>query len=323
MIDWLSERYLDLVLNYRILLGNPTQCGTVELLRLFSLTLLVVLGLRIALHTVVFYGLRRRFPRYDGGSHPRLIAIYHALAKRMGLRRTPALHRFFDRRPLVFTIGSLSPSIFIAPALVEHLPEEELRAVLVHELTHIKRHDGVLLWLMELLFLSIPLLIVQVAALSFIFSVQGSALALLGALTAAFLFRSILLRSVVHLRELSCDDLSVDMLRDPLLLASSLISVCQLGRNYPPHRWTHALAFTKNFSARRGGVERRVRRLVNYRRPRFKFVAGRVLRFAFAVLVVVSIGFVIRVQATHDDLDKEIRDRAPSVVRINVCDQAN
>ena len=320
MIDWLTERYLELVLNYKVLLGNPTQCGTVEALRLFSFTLLAVFGVRLMLHVLVYYGLRRRFPRYDEASHPRLWRIYRGLVTEMGLAHTPALHRFFDRRPLVFTIGSLRPSIFLAPALVTKLPADELKAVLVHELTHVKRRDGYLLWLLEVLFLSIPLLIIQVAALGFIFSVQGSAYALLGALAAVFLFRAMIFRWVVYLRELSCDDLSVDMLRDPLLLASSLISVFRLGRSYPKHRWTHALAFTKNFAAPRAGVERRVRRLANYRRPQVKFLAGRILGVAAAAFILVSIGFVIRVHATHDDLDRELWNRAPKAIDVVACE---
>jgi hypothetical protein len=40
MFEWLSEQYLKLIANYKILLANPTHCSTVDLLRLFTFTLL-------------------------------------------------------------------------------------------------------------------------------------------------------------------------------------------------------------------------------------------------------------------------------------------
>ncbi len=54
MFEWLSEQYIKLILNYQILLGNPSGCGAVELLRLFTFTLLVVFALKLALHLIVF-----------------------------------------------------------------------------------------------------------------------------------------------------------------------------------------------------------------------------------------------------------------------------
>ena len=155
---------------------------TVELLRLYTLTLLAVFAVRLLVHIVILHRLRRRYPVCETENHPQLRRLLDGLARRMKLRRLPAIHRFPDERPLVFAIGSWRPSIFLAPMLVDRLRPEELEAVLAHELTHVKRGDSYLLWLLEIVFFSIPLLIVQVFALSFIFSVANSVYALLGAL---------------------------------------------------------------------------------------------------------------------------------------------
>ncbi len=58
MFEWLSEQYIKLILNYKILLGNPSGCGTVELLRLFTFTLLVIFVLKLFVHLIIFQHLK-------------------------------------------------------------------------------------------------------------------------------------------------------------------------------------------------------------------------------------------------------------------------
>ena len=251
MFEWLSEQYIKLILNYKILLGNPSGCGTVELLRLFTFTLLTIFVLKLFAHLIIFHHLKRKFPRFSEDAHGPIFHLIKEAAKKVKLRTLPPLYQFSNERPLIFTIGSLKPAIFLAPQMVEKLEEPELEAALIHELTHIKRRDNLLIWFLEIFFLSMPLLIIQIFAISFIFSVQNSVYAILGALAVPMAFKVFLWQRILYLRELSCDDLSVDKIRDPLILAASLTNVWRLGKELPRYRWQKGLAWTRPLVASR------------------------------------------------------------------------
>ncbi len=302
MFEWLSEQYLKLIANYKILLGNPTQCDTVALLRLFTLTLFAIFLIKLVVHLIIFYRLRRRLPRYLEEKHPRLFSAYREAAQKVKLWRRPHLYEFSNERPLVFTIGSLKPAIFMASATVEKLAPEELEAVLVHELTHIKRHDNLLIWLWEIFFVAIPVLIVQIFAISFIFSIQNSVYAILGTLIFITMFKAFLWRRILFLRELSCDDLAVDAIKDPLILASSLINVWRLEKTLPEHRWRSGFAFAQTLLPAYSTLEIRAQRLVTYRRPWFKFFLGKAGRVVAIALVIFSAAFLWRFNSIHNNL---------------------
>ena len=294
MFEWLSEQYIKLLLNYQILLGNPSGCGTVELLRLFTFTLSVIFAFKLLLHLIIYHHLRRKFPQYTEATHPRLLRLFQNAARKVKLRRLPRLYEFNDERPLLFTIGSLKPSIFIAPKIAEQIEEREVEASLVHELIHIKRRDNLLLWFLEIFFVSIPVLFVQIFALSFIYSLENSVYVILGALVVLTLFKAFLWKRIIYLRELSCDDVSVDKIKDPLILASSLVNVWRLGKALPKYRWQRGLSFAQTLLPASLKLENRVQRLLNYTRPWFKFLVGRALRWLTLGLVVFTVAFLWR-----------------------------
>ncbi len=304
MFNWLFEQYLKLIENYEILLRNPVHCGTVELLRLFSFTLLIVFAFRLVAHCIVYYRIRR-FGRYNETEENHLFQIYRLAAQKAGVTRIPTLYRFPNKSPLAFTIGCWNPSIFLAPAVVNNLQDDELEAALVHELIHLKRKDSFLVWLLEIFFVSIPILIIQVFALSFVFSVENSVYAILGALAALIVFKAFLWERIFFLRELSCDDLSVSAIRDPLVLASSIIRVWRLSKNVGTHRWTRTLSFAQDFlPLGRPSLEVRIRRLIHYKSPRIKFLFGKALRTAMIVILFLIALFIWafhskKVQATE------------------------
>ncbi len=290
MFEWLSNLYVTLITNYRILLTNPTQCGTVDLLRLFSLTLFFVLLIKVGIHLVVFTLLKHRFLKYSGESNPKLWNSYCQAVRKVRLSRVPPLFKFAVVRPLIFTIGSVRPAIFMSPHLVDKISSDELEAALVHELSHIKRRDNLLIWFMEIFFAAIPLLIIQVFALSFTFSVANSVYALLGALTFVLVFKLLLWKRILFLRELSCDDVSVDATKAPLTLASSLVKVWRLGSKLPRYPWHTGLGFAQTLLPSSMNLEFRINRLLDYRRPRLKFLLGKAFRYASgmaAALVVI------------------------------------
>ncbi|MCI0412284.1 M48 family metalloprotease [bacterium] len=292
MLEWLEHQYLKLITNYEILLKNPTGCSAVDLLQLFTLTLGGVFLIRLLLHLFLFYRMRRASPEYSEDNHPQLMQIYRSAGKKVGIRRLPPLYMFRKPGPTVFTIGSLRPSVFLAPQIAEELPADELEAALVHELTHIKRWDTFLIWILELFFLSIPALIIQVFAISFVFSVEKSVYAILGALATLLFFKGFLYRKILYLRELSCDDLTVDAIRDPLLLASSIISIWRLGRKIPEQRLLPGFNFAQTFLPV-DSIRRRVERLLDYKRPRFKFLFGRLARIAILTLILMTTALIL------------------------------
>lgn len=285
MFEWFSQQYLKLMANYKILLANPVHCSAVDLLRLFTFTLLAIFLIKLFLHAVVFYRLRRRFPKYPGATHAALFKLFQAAAQKAGVRRLPPLYQFSNERPLVFTIGSLRPAIFLAPQLAEKLSPAELETALTHELTHIKRHDNLLVWFLEIFFVAIPVLIIQVFAISFVFSLENSGYAILGALAALTVFKALLWKRILFLRELSCDDLTVDAIKDPLLLASSLVNVWRIGRALPKYRWQAGLAFAQTLLPVTACLEFRAHRLLDYHRPWLKFFLGKVARVAAIVVM--------------------------------------
>lgn len=303
MFEWLSEQYVKLILNYKILLDNPSGCGTVELLQLFTFTLIVIFIFKLAIHLIIFQHLKGKFIKYTKEEHPKLFQLIKGAAEKVKIRKLPPIYQFSNERPLVFTIGSIRPAIFLAPQMAVELKNEELEAALVHEFIHIKRRDNLLIWFLEIFFLSIPLLIIQIFAISFILSVQNSVYAILGALAVLTAFKAFLWKRILYLRELSCDDLSVDKIKDPLILAAALTNVWRLGKELPRYRWQRGLCFAQTLVATRLRLDFRVKRLVNYKRTWFKFFLGKATKLFLVIFLLFTVGFLGRFYSGYGHLD--------------------
>ncbi|MFQ5637780.1 MAG: M56 family metallopeptidase [bacterium] len=315
MFEWLSSQYVKLILNYQILLGNPSGCGAVELLRLFTFTLGVILVGKLFIHVIVFSHLKRRFPKFSEGEFPDFFSILKRSAEKVQLVNIPPIFQFSNERPLVFTIGSLRPAIFLAPRLVEKLQPEELEAALIHEFTHIKRRDNLLIWFLEIFFLATPLLIVQVFAISFIFSIENSVYAILGTLAGLTIFKAFIWQRILYLRELSCDDLSVDKIKDPLILAASLTNVWRIGKKLPKYRWQRGLSFAQTLLPVSLSLDFRIERLLNYKRPWFKFFLGKAFKVTGVLFVIFTVVFLVWFYSKYGHLNLGIQDAH----RFHVC----
>lgn len=111
-------------------------------------------------------------------------------------------YRIIDSlKPLVFTAGVFKPEVFVSKGLIEALSEEELRAVLLHELGHGKRWDP------------LRLLIVRTISDALWF------LPFIRELAAGFLDAA----------EQAADEAAVQRLPDPLDLASAIVKVAKGG----------------------------------------------------------------------------------------------
>ncbi|HEX2219332.1 MAG TPA: M48 family metalloprotease [Gemmatimonadales bacterium] len=271
MFEWFFAPYTRLLQGVEVLLRIPGLCGApVDVLRALTLLLCAAAGARIGAHCIADRRLRRRSPVYGPDEFSGLYDLYREAGTRVGLKRLPPLHRHADEDPLAFTTGCFRPAVFLAPALVRSLGADELRAVLVHELVHVRRRDNLRAWLGSLLPIGALVVLLQVAALyALVRMEQRLDFAYAGLVVAAVLavlwtFRSVAWPRVVFRRELSCDDRVVEALQNPLVVAASLVQVWRLQRALPCRRgarWIHAHPLLRA----RPSVEERVRRLMDYR----------------------------------------------------------
>jgi Zn-dependent protease with chaperone function len=269
MFEWFFTPYARLLQGAQSLLVIPGACGApVDVLRALTLLLCVAAGARIRAHCVADRRLRRRSPVYKQDEFPGLYDLYREAAARVGLKRLPPLHRHADEDPLAFTTGCFRPAVFLAPTLVRSLGADELRAVLVHELVHVRRRDNLRALIGSLLPIGVVVVVLQVAALYALFRMdQRLGFGHVGLIVAAVLavlwaFRSVAWPRVVFRRELSCDDRVVEVLQNPLVVAASLVQVWRLQRALPRRgAWIHALPLLRTSPS----VEERVRRLIEYR----------------------------------------------------------
>lgn len=309
MFEWLSTQYVHLLNLYNRVLINPDHCSVYDVLRLFTFSLFFIFLLKTIFHTIVSRKLRQKYLQYSDDSHPSLICLYHKVIKKVGLRRIPPLHYFDNLKPLAFTIGFLKPRIFLTPEVINRLEKLEIESLLVHELIHIKRRDNLLFWGTEILFLAITLSLMQILSIDFFQILQErylglpiSVMAILFTVGMIALFKLIFWKRFKFFRELSCDDVCVEITNAPLSLASALLHIWQFGNNLPSYRWNPALAFTQSFFPFQPGLEVRVRRLLNYRRPWFKFLIGKALHMVTFLMVFSLLFFLWKFYMTYCSL---------------------
>lgn len=323
MFEWFFAPYARLLQGVGALLSIPGDCGApVDVLRALTLLLCAAAGARIGAHWVADRRLRRRSPVYGASECAGLYDLYREVGTRVGLTRLPPLHRHADEAPLAFTTGCFRPAVFLAPALVRSLGADELRAVLVHELVHVRRRDNLRAWLGSLLPVGALVVLLQVAALYALYRMEQrlgfthAGLVVAAVLAVLWTFRSVAWPRVVFRRELSCDDRVVEALQNPLIVAASLVQVWRLQRALPRRpaaRWIHALPLLRT----RPSVEERVRRLVDYRPdPRRAWLGAARRALAAAALLWTSLflwtyhGSDRRVQL-HDTVAEFYRTFAP------------
>lgn len=290
MLDTLDQFYAELVFNARVLLTNLTGCSTVDRLRILSAGLLCIVALRVVLHIVFTARLRRRASAYAGAEEPELFRAYDQAVRAVGLRRVPVIYKFRNAQPLAFTVGTFRPMIFLAPWLLRKLSVPELRALLMHELAHVKRLDALRFWGLELLVAAIPVLVVLLFAIHFVASSLGN-IFLLAAIGTVLAVRLLVRPGLLRHSEKKCDDIAAKASNDPIGLASSLVRVAQIGCHLPAYRWRSGLTFVQSFTPHRSLLKSRVRRLVNYHRSRAGSIA-RCLAAAVTLIVTVAIAAV-------------------------------
>ncbi len=126
------------------------------------------------------------------------------LAEQLGINQT-ILFASTDRSNTPLTLGWLKPIVLIPGSLFTMMPTDQLEAILIHELAHIKRRDY--LWNL----------------------VQSVAEVILFYHPAYWYISSVLERE----RELACDNLTVTVTRQPRIYAQALLQVAVRSNQVP------------------------------------------------------------------------------------------
>jgi len=165
-----------------------------------SLYLLVLGGLLI--RYLYYYRQSTQLTRRGLSKLPSELRVFvSATSSRMGIR--PAVSAWLSSKVDVpLTLGHLKPVILLPVAMINHLTLQQVEAILVHELAHIRRHDY--------------LLHLAVSALEGFFFFNP--------------FARLLIRQVKKERENCCDDLVLQFRYDRHSYVSALLSLATRSR---------------------------------------------------------------------------------------------
>jgi len=164
----------------------------VSLVFLMSSILLGAVLLGLGRHLMMIVVMRRQRVIVD----PEFEAQVKHVAKKLHVSRF-RVRLVPSSRPLALLYGIREPTILVSTWMREHLDNEELEAVLTHELIHLSRGDYLMNWVAIML-------------------------------RDAFFYLPTSWRAydqLSHEKEMACDDLVVNVTRRPLVLASALAKV--------------------------------------------------------------------------------------------------
>jgi beta-lactamase regulating signal transducer with metallopeptidase domain len=202
-------------------------------------------------------------------SDPDLQALVDRFARQSHLAR-PCVQLARSDRPFAVLYGIRRPTIVLSTWMVEHLDAQELEAVLVHELAHIRRHHYLLNWIALILrdaFFYLP--------------------------TSRIAYRQF-----HYEKELVCDELVVQATRRPLALASALTKVWLYLVDDP------ASALVQTLLGKGESISGRVDRLLSMRRPivskqPLRFSSLSISTFISIAVLNVTVGLALTVALLH------------------------
>lgn len=211
------------------------------------------LGLGLLRLLVLAWVMARKGTRAD----PALQTLAERLATQRGVV-VPRVRLYPSGRPITFTYGLWRPVVFLSTWMVEHLDQEELEAVLAHELEHIARRDFLAMWLATLLrdaFCYVPT-------------------------------SWLVLRQLQHEKELVCDEWASRLTHRPLALASALAKVWQ--------HTTEGVGFTpvQPLAGEGEALEHRIERLLEQPTPTPNTLRTRAAFIATGTLALLLLGGV-------------------------------
>jgi beta-lactamase regulating signal transducer with metallopeptidase domain/flagellar basal body-associated protein FliL len=226
----------------------------------------VLLSLVLAGRLRIAAWVRGAKPVTDG----RVLDAFSAAAGRLAMLRRP-LVATSDGLSAPMAVGALRPVVLLPVAFAENLRDDELLAVAVHELSHVKRRDMLVLSLVSLV-------------------------------RAALFFNPLVWLAARHLSRLAesaCDDAVLAAGSTPVGYAKMLT---RLAEQLPRHAF--AAEMTAGIVLTRGAFLRRVEAILSDRRGRvskLSRLALAIVGMAFALSVAVSAAVPLGTKPTSDD----------------------
>lgn len=284
MPDLLVEFYLRITGNFLFLFENPQRLGILNVLLVFLVIVLSLTFLKYFLSWISIRILKHELEPLPVDGFEEVHLAFKRAALHTKLARIPALYPFYGHRPLIFTNGTWSHSIFISPLVFEKVSSKELEAIFTHEMVHIKRKDNFIISFLDVF----TIMSVTLAALFFILDtiiyhnvlyfhffkheLFVSILSIVSGLVIIYLAKTVVWRRLIYLRELSCDDRALKTIRDPLVMASALAKVWKTETELPRHHWRLKFALIQAFIPPAPGTKNRISRLIDYRISKFRLL---------------------------------------------------
>ncbi len=155
-----------------------------------------------------------RFISLSSNDYPELQSKVGELAQKLSIK-APRIGLIEDLRPNAFTVGyGHKTMVVVSTGLLDIVNEEELSAVIAHELAHIKNHD-------------------------FVFKATSSALTALSFFNPLAYFAS---SAAQREREFLADEKGVRQVTNPTALSSALAKISGVFKSLPKERTTRYLA---------------------------------------------------------------------------------
>lgn len=232
---------------------------------------LAVSSVMLVRRMVGLWLLHQLIARCKPASGPRATFVYETvqrLSEASGLPRTPEVNYLPDGISGAFAVGPRRGRILISPNLVDTLAEDELAAILAHEVSHIQSRD-----------------------VSVVFTAG-----LLRDMVAWNPFAHLAFRRLVANREIEADRRAAVMTGSPLAVASGLLKMYELMKKQPRRARGTALAFLRPG----GRIARRVTYLIDVADGRVGLRDPGKLQYAFAVLLVAVLGLQVGAKIADD-----------------------
>ncbi|MBI4743446.1 MAG: M56 family metallopeptidase [Actinobacteria bacterium] len=155
--------------------------------------------------------------------------------------------------PLAFVWGIFKPQIYIASSIINKLEDSEFKALVIHEIAHIKHRDNILLNL-------------GIFVRDFMFFLPLS----------HYLFEEFCME-----KEKAADDYAISVTKDPLVLARALVKVAKMHFVETPMILSYAPAFSD-----RASIHERITRLIDKKEVR-KPLKGFVIAVLATLIMVI------------------------------------
>lgn len=222
---------------------------------------------KIFANSYVTWRIVKKNPPLAGGDARRVTAILRPRLEELGIK-LPDLRLWPGRVATAFAMGFAHPVLVVSRGLLDRFDDEQLEAVLTHELVHLARRDTLRSWLGVLL------------RDGMFFSP----------------FSQLAFRRFMRKQEEAVDDRVVAMTQKPLLYAEALLKVWKDGREgggpVPSGPVPREFLVFPGFASHVGTLESRIRRVLNPEASGGRFlVMGRALLALVLGLVLIGILF--------------------------------